>query len=610
MSYDLFSLTFVPRQEDRNIVDLVDPNGTAYYTKRRLPTSEYRIEVYDSLSESLLASVSAPSPTSKHKTLQLHNPDSIVELKSTGVLTFKWAFRWEDHDFEWKREECFMVRKPDPAVLVAQTKEPPGKLQTRNVQILDYNINRFDFNDRKGLEITILTALLTFSDLNEVHHAASIPIPVSVLAAGSSSAPVLQAPVTLSSPSTTVAPPTFIAANLPPSTDGEPPAVPPRPAPRMGVERVAEMHAVRNAVGEGDVNEVDVWEECDVIDYAQYAERLLNDEAMLFISIRSASQVQVPKVLKVVEETKRLRHKAGIEEEEELHQYVIYETDKPQRKPPRRINLDNPESRKGKMRESDIGKYSPPTSLTVHLSKIDMPELQPKANAAAPRRSSGSNTPIGRAPSLQYSLPPPPPPVPLPIPFKELSEKERKRIEKESRRMEKERERMEKESRRKDKARRDSYFPQPSLGPPPSTNRLSKPSPSPSPQPPYHTPAHMTHPYQPSPSPSQLGNPAIYSAPPLPPQQQQQQRQSSLPRPGSMAFPQPQSAAFSQLESQDGMGYQSAYVVPGPGPSGNGGRGYGWSGGRPASIYGGQNGSGNGNGKGPVSSLLHMWSKD
>lgn len=47
------------------------------------------------------------------------------------------------HDFEWKREECFMVRKPDPAVLVAQTKEPPGKLQTRNVQILDYNINRY-----------------------------------------------------------------------------------------------------------------------------------------------------------------------------------------------------------------------------------------------------------------------------------------------------------------------------------------------------------------------------------------------------------------------------------------------------------------------------------
>ena len=164
--------------------------------------------------------------------------------------------------------------------------------------------------------------------------------------------------------------------------------------------------------------------------------------------------------------------------------------------------------------------------------------------------------------------------------IKELSEKERKRVEKESRKLEKERERMEKESRRKDKARRESYFPQPSFGPPPATNKLSKPA---------HTPAHMTHPYQPSPSPSQLGNPAIYAAPPP------QQRQESLPRPGSIA-------AFSQLESQDGLGYQSAYVVPGPSGSGNGGRGYGWGGGRPTSIYG--------NSKGPVSTLLHKWAKD
>ena len=320
----------------------------------------------------------------------------------------------------------------------------------------------------------------------------------------------------------------------------------------------------------------------------------------------------------------------GIAEEEELHQYVIYETDKPQRKPPRRINLDDPDSRKGKIKEPDIGRYSPPTSLTVHLSKIDMPELRPKPNASTPRRSSGSNTPIVRAPSPQYSLPPPPPstqyslpppppstqyslpppqpstqyslpspppPAPLPMHVNQLSEKERKRIEKENRKLEKERERMDKESRRKDKARRDSSYPQPSFGPPlpPPTNKLSRPSSSssPSPQPQYHTPAHMPHPYQPSPSPSQLGNPAIYAAPPP----QQIQRQESLPRPGSTAFP---PASFYQIESQDGTGYQSAYVVPGP--SGSGGR---WGGGRPTSIYGQ-----GGNSKGPVSTLLHKWSKD
>ena len=57
------------------------------------------------------------------------------------------------HEFEWKREQCFLIRKPDPPVLVAVTKEPPGKIKTSAVQILDYNINRFDVNDRKGLSL-------------------------------------------------------------------------------------------------------------------------------------------------------------------------------------------------------------------------------------------------------------------------------------------------------------------------------------------------------------------------------------------------------------------------------------------------------------------------
>lgn len=52
---------------------------------------------------------------------------------------------YDSHEFEWKREECYMLRKPDPAVLVAITKEPPGRLQTRSIQVLDYNLNRYVF---------------------------------------------------------------------------------------------------------------------------------------------------------------------------------------------------------------------------------------------------------------------------------------------------------------------------------------------------------------------------------------------------------------------------------------------------------------------------------
>jgi len=75
----------------------------------------------------------------------------------------------------------------------------------------------------------------------------------------------------------------------------------------------------------------------------------------------------VPKVLQVVEETKRIRYKAGLSEEAELHQYVLYDT-REGKKGPRRINLD----------DDMKNKYAPPQNLTVHLSKISMPELQPK----------------------------------------------------------------------------------------------------------------------------------------------------------------------------------------------------------------------------------------
>ncbi|OSD00127.1 hypothetical protein PYCCODRAFT_1394061 [Trametes coccinea BRFM310] len=437
LDQNLFTLNVSQRADDRNVLDLVDPNGVAHYSKRRIPSNEYNIEVFDPLSESVLATVTAPSPTSKHKTIQLYNPDLIVELKYTGTIHFKWGFKWEEHDFEWRREECYILRKPDPAVLVAITKEPPGRLQTRSVQILDYNLNRFDIDDRKGLEIVILTALLTFQDLNETYHTPrSDTSPTTSPSESTANLAAAVSPTGLASrlglsrqPSKLLSPPT-------------PPEVPPRPAPRTGVDRVAELHAIRIAQGEGDANEVEVGEECEVQDYALYAERLLNDEAMLFITVRSATAAQVPKVLRVVEETKRLRHKSGIAEDEELYQYVIYDSRQasPQRKGPRRINLDDPEpkSPKGK----DQARYAPPTSLTVHLSKIDMPELQPKATPTAMRKASGSGA-GSTSPTVSRGGVP------------EISDKDKRRVEKESKKADKESKKSAKESKKGGKEKGD-----------------------------------------------------------------------------------------------------------------------------------------------------------
>ncbi|KAF8992577.1 hypothetical protein BDZ89DRAFT_1086162 [Hymenopellis radicata] len=385
--YNLFTLIVTPSKDDPNVIDLVDPNGVVHYRKQRITVAPlYTIEIYDFMSESLLVTATAPSPTSKTKILELCNPSSTVELKYTGTLSFRWGFKWEDHDFEWKREECYMIRKPDPPVLVALTKEPAGRLKTSTVQILDYNLNRFDIEDRKGLEIVILTALLTFQDANEAHH----------------STPKDESPT-----------PILGARKTPKDTPTPPPLPPPRPPAKTGVDRIAELQALR-----GEFNEVTVEQEGEVADYAQYCWNLLQDDAMLFVTVRSDSAEDVPKVLQTVEETKRIRHKAGLDND--LHQYVLHDT--LPSKGPRRINLDNEE------------KYATPKSLVVHLSKIPMPELQP-------------TSPI-----------PPSPPT--------------------------------KEDKKKGKGKKIARNSDPRIH------------------------SHQLHPNQPSPSPSQLGNPSIYVAPP------------------------------------------------------------------------------------------------
>ena len=103
-------------KDDPNIIDLVDTSNNPYYRKRRVQGTEYKIDVYgtsfgalcvmiysnitlleEPLSESLLASVTAPNATSKVKVIELHNPSQKVELKYTGTLTFKWRFEWEQY---------------------------------------------------------------------------------------------------------------------------------------------------------------------------------------------------------------------------------------------------------------------------------------------------------------------------------------------------------------------------------------------------------------------------------------------------------------------------------------------------------------------------------
>ncbi|EJD48273.1 hypothetical protein AURDEDRAFT_101921 [Auricularia subglabra TFB-10046 SS5] len=336
LDQNLFTLNIVPSETEPDATDLVEPNGTVHYRKRRVPAGEqYTWSLYDSHSDGLLSTVTAPAATSKLKTVALHNPDAIVELKYTGTLSFKWSFVWEEHTFEWRREACYMIRKPDPPVQVAVTKEPSGRIKTSVVQILDYNLHRFDINDRKGLEIVMLSSLLTFTDSSEEYHARS-----------TGQTPMPSPPVASS------------ATANPAASAAPPPAVPPK--------SVRDRIVMAQAAQDLSPNEIVVTDEVDVNEYANYGCDLLQDNNLLYVVFRSGGPEEVPKVLAVAEAIKRLRHKAGIEQD--LHLYPSY--DEAPRKGPKIIRLDDP--------TTGAANYKPPMNLTIHLSKIPMPELQPK----------------------------------------------------------------------------------------------------------------------------------------------------------------------------------------------------------------------------------------
>jgi hypothetical protein len=219
---------------------------------------------------------------------------------------------------------------------------------------------------------------------------------------------------------------------------------------------------------------------------------------MLFISICSSAAPQVPKVLQVVEETKRIRHKAGKFTtlrprpfstplgDKELYQYVRYDTATIPPKGPKIINLDDNKD-KGKGKD-----YTPPNHIVVHLSKIDIPELRPRS---APPIHTGvgvlnERTGDGKVKESRRD-------------HKEKEKKVKESSDKERKEMKK----REKE-RATEKAKLRSKSSSPAL-----TSHIS-PHPASTSQRPQARP-HQLH--QQFPSPSQLNNPAIYSTPPLPP---------------------------------------------------------------------------------------------
>ncbi|KAF8757637.1 hypothetical protein RHS01_03256 [Rhizoctonia solani] len=336
------------------------------------PYVQYRfIELFcvDHLSDSLLATVTAPNATSKSKSIELHNPTIVVELNFTGRLSFKWNFVWEEHEFEWKKEECYILRKPDPPVLIAVT-EPEKKNKKGIVQFLDYNLSRFDISDKKGLEVLLIASLLSFQDQSEEYRTRA--------AAAEATSGGLRA---------------YQSTNAETST----PALPPKPGEAL-VVKLQSSH-------KHEPNEIVVGSEGAVDEYVQ-------------------------RVVQVAEETKRTRRRARYEEE--LHQFCDMRTNKPvgqkgQRSSnlmdlPKRIPMPElapiaaPPKPSGSQKVPTIRRPSPPSSRGGQARPESLPQAI-EIHLSEPPRPGGVSTnnpynPYGRrqrahSPTLDNVVPSP-----------------------------------------------------------------------------------------------------------------------------------------------------------------------------------------------------------
>lgn len=124
----------------------------------------------------------------------------------------------------------------------------PFGTATETLHWLDFS---FDINDRKGLEIVMLTALLTFQDTSDSFHGStsesSSPIAGTVRRRGSAT------------------------ALSPPLADRPPPATS-----KSGVNQIARLQAMS-----GEVNDVKVSNEGTVEEYAQYCWNLLQVSVLI-----------------------------------------------------------------------------------------------------------------------------------------------------------------------------------------------------------------------------------------------------------------------------------------------------------------------------------------
>ena len=153
------------------------------YIKRRLRhPHKYVITLVDRTTAGVIyGELSCEGPLKKNRGLSvtLHQPElNLAIIPNEGKLRrWDWTFDWEDRRFRWTKNQPFskditchyLPSKYDAPIAVCLF-EYNNTLANRSstapsMTLLDYNINRIEISDVKGLEVVLILSVSAFLDL-------------------------------------------------------------------------------------------------------------------------------------------------------------------------------------------------------------------------------------------------------------------------------------------------------------------------------------------------------------------------------------------------------------------------------------------------------------
>ncbi|GAA5862104.1 hypothetical protein JCM1840_001645 [Sporobolomyces johnsonii] len=383
---NLFVLLVRPRAGSPGWIDfLIDGTDSQQaYMAHKDPTTGL-LALYDPYTSSLFGTLfqSPPSlphatPNPKMRTIRLDSPPAEVVLRNTGGLSWEWSFEWDEARYVWTRDIVGLIggergytvsvaRRPDPNYPVV-TYHP--KRKGGSIEVLDYNLARVEppIQDKKGLEIATLLALLSFTDPLFV-------LPPSSAPSTSPSAPLRATATGASLPSLS---PHAAVAPAPPDAPPQPPAPPVKLASSGGGKLAINEVAVVDSSG-------DAFE-----GYCARCLSLLQDPSLLYLLLFTSSPQLAQTVVKLAETVKRKRYKVS---GEEVRLYVD--------------DSGEDDSRTGDDQQGKARTYVPPTSLKIYLSRLELSELLPNYRKPKPPLPAAPSKPPIRPP-IVFNSPEPP----------------------------------------------------------------------------------------------------------------------------------------------------------------------------------------------------------